>query len=93
MLHDTITKRAAVLSQLSSGLTALGLLDMMKAFPTCFEKVFTYDDSETVSPQSFWGLLEIPNKMTTAETQVLDMLNTFVSSCTKEGALRLTIYM
>ena len=83
ILYDAITKRAAVLGQLATGLSTLGLLDLMKQFPQCFVTCFT-DSNAELTRQKFLSLLEFPANECVAVAQ---MLHQFVWTCTQDGML------
>ena len=43
MLHDTISRKAGVFLQLSSGLSTNRVLDMLKLFPDLFTKYLIHE--------------------------------------------------
>jgi len=87
ILHDAISKRAAVFFQLSSGLSTLGLLDIIKCFPNIFEEYFVYNEIEELSAEMFRDALTLPRNPTNEECRVISMLHEFMESCTPLGQI------
>ena len=47
MLHDTISRKAAVFLKLSTGLSLNGVLDVMRLFPNLFTKYSVHEEEAT----------------------------------------------
>ena len=59
MQHDAILKQKGVLHQLSSGLSILGLLDVIKCFPVVFEPLCTYQNTEMLSAEKMMQMFPV----------------------------------
>ena len=92
MLHDAILKRKGVLDQLASGLSILGLLDVVKCFPVEFEPLFTYQHSQMLDAEQMMQLFQFPDNPTSAQAEVISMFKQFVRSSKPEGQCTLGIY-
>ena len=84
LLHDAITKRAAGLMQLSSGLSILGVLDKMKMFPELFEKYFVHEKKE-ISADVFLKCVQFPESPSDEVARVISIFSEFVMTLNKEG--------
>ena len=71
--------------QLSSGLSTLGLLDIIKCFPNLFEEYFVYSEIEELTAEMFWDALILPRNPTDEESRVISMLSEFIESCSPSG--------
>ena len=67
MLHDTISRKAGVFLQLSSGLSNNGVLDMLKLFPDLFTKYFIHE--EVVTAEMLLSNVELPANPTGPEEE------------------------
>lgn len=83
MLHDSISKRAAVFLQLSCGLSINGVLDVIKLFPGLFSKYFI--SKEEVTAEDFLGNLLLPITMTPEEERTVGMFRKYIESCSSAG--------
>ena len=85
VLHDSISKRAAVFFQFSSGLSTLGFLDMVKCFPNMFEKYFVHHEADILTAEMFLDALILPSNPSNEEARVIEMLHQYINSCSSEG--------
>ena len=83
MLHDSISKRAAVLLQLSCGLSVNGVTEMIKLFPDLFSKFFVFEEEDDA--EKFLGCLLLPGTMTTEEERTMGMFRKYIESCSSTG--------
>ena len=60
--------------QLSSGLSILGFLDIIKCFPNLFEEYFVHNEMEELTAEVFWDGLILPRSPTNEETGMISML-------------------
>jgi len=86
ILHDSISKRASAFFQLSSGLSTLGFLDLVKCFPNTFEKYFVHNKSDVLTPEMIKEALLFPSESCEAESRVIAMLHKFIDSSTSSGS-------
>ena len=84
MLHDASIRRKPVLDSLCEGIGSLGLLSLIRAFPETFEGclVHTCDD---VTPQVVLGMLKFPTNLNPCQTNTMEMIKQFMSSCEESG--------
>ena len=61
MAHETVTRRAPVISQLCEGLKSLSFLDLVRQMPSIFDRVFVHQ-KETVTPDNVLSLITFPEK-------------------------------
>ena len=85
ILHDAISKRAAVFFQLSSGLSTLGFLEVVKCFPDMYERYFVHHEAETLTAEVFLEALILPINPSNEEARVISMLRRFINSCSSKG--------
>ena len=55
-LHHIILKSKAEMDQLREGLATLGVADIMKKNPKCFESFFVYTQSKTLTAGKILGV-------------------------------------
>lgn len=84
MLHDTISRKAAIFLQLSTGLSVHGLLDVMKIFPNFFIDYFVHSKEHIVTAEMFLSKLVLPDTGH-EEKRVITMLKKYVESCSSNG--------
>jgi len=60
ILHDSVSKRASAFFQLSSGLSILGFLEIIKIFPGTFEKHFVHAKNDDLTPEMIKEALICP---------------------------------
>ena len=78
VLHDSILKRAAVFFQLSSSLSTLGFLDMVKCFPNMYKKYFVHCEADTLTAEMLLDALILPLNPSNEEARVIAMLCRFI---------------
>lgn len=84
MLHDTISRKAGVFLQLSSGLSTNGVLDMLKLFPDLFTKYFIHE--EVVTAEMLLSNIELPTNPTGPEEErTFEMFKKYIGSCSSKG--------
>ena len=83
--HDSFSKRAAIFFQLSSGFSTLSFLEMLRVFPTMFEKCFVHSEAKVFTAEMFLGALMLLRKASDEQAQVIVMQRQFNKSFTKEG--------
>ena len=83
MLHDTISRKAAVFLQLSTGLSINGVLDVIRLFPNLFTKYFVYEEEATA--EMFFNNLIIPTNLGPEEERTIAMFRNYIESCSSTG--------
>lgn len=83
VLHNAIS--SAVFFQLSSGLSTLGFLEVIRCFPNMYEKYFVHCEAEILTAKMFRDALILPRNPSNEEARVIAMLHQFIDSCTTEG--------
>ena len=87
MLYDTISRRAGVFLQLSSGLSTNGALEVIKVFPKLFLKHFVYCKEELITAEKFFNDVLLPAELEPEEERTLAMFRTYIESCSSTGQL------
>ena len=71
--------------QLSSGLSTLGFLDMVKCFHDMYEKYFVHCEADTLTAEMLLDALILPLNPSNEEDRVIAMLHHFIHSCSNKG--------
>lgn len=69
---------------MSSGLANVGLLKVVRLFPTQFEPLFI-DQPRRVTSTTILQLLRFPQEMNDRQQSTAGMLRDFICSCSTEG--------
>ena len=70
ILHDSVSKRASAFFQLSSGLSILGFLEIIKIFPGTFEKHFVHAKNDDLTPEMIKEALTCPCEPSEVESSM-----------------------
>ena len=81
MLFDALTSVSKLLDQLSSGLSSLGVLHVMRAFPDLFVHLFTY--TANVTSAEVLDALHVDND--TSDNLIMSYLHKFIENSSEEG--------
>ena len=89
MLHDTISRKAAVFLQLSTGLSINGVLEVIRLFPNLFTKYFAHEEEATA--EMFFNNLILPTNLGPEEERTIAMFRNYIESCSSTGTYVITI--